>query len=57
MRKIHDEQNIKVLNKDSISNSARLSHTAAWGKRKINDTHLWKMGTCGPNFWIYAKAP
>lgn len=29
MRKIHDEQNIKVLNKDSISNSARLSHTAA----------------------------
>ena len=29
MRKIHDEQNIKVLNKDSISNSARLSHNAA----------------------------
>lgn len=29
MQKIHDEQNIKVLNKDSISNSARLSHTAA----------------------------
>lgn len=34
MQKIHTKQNIKILNKDRISNSAMLSHIGACTKGK-----------------------
>ena len=31
MQKIHDEQTLKVLNKDRISHGAKVNHIEAWG--------------------------
>lgn len=34
MHKSHDEQTLKILNKDKISHGAEVNHVRIWGKKK-----------------------
>ena len=47
------KQNIKILNKDSISNSVKPSHTGAEAKRKINTDPVYLKFDFFPSWIIF----
>lgn len=40
MHKSHDEQTLKILNKDKISHGAEVNHVRIWGKKKKKEKTL-----------------